>query len=96
VVSQGGLSRTIVDDSPLAAPPLTELLDLGLVLRQVRIEPGVIRAIWTNFGSKQIPATRRFRGPHRWLCLALDQHDFAKVNAVVLSVKSFLTISCSP
>jgi hypothetical protein len=94
VVSQGGLRRTIDDDSPLAAPPLTELL--GLVVRAVRIEPRDIRAIWTNSGSKQIPATRRFRGPHRWLYLTLAQHDFAKVNAVVLSVKSFLTICWSP
>jgi hypothetical protein len=92
VVSQGGHCRTIDNDSLLAAPPFTGLLGLGVVLRHGRIDPGVNKVI----GFKQIPATRRLGGPHRSCCLVHDQHDFAKVNAVVLSVKPFLTISCTP
>jgi hypothetical protein len=92
VVSQGGLCRTIDNDSPLAAPPFTWLLGLGIVLRHGRIDPGANEAI----GFKQIPATRRLRGPYRSCCLVHDQHDFAKVNAVDLSVKCFITITCTP
>jgi hypothetical protein len=91
VVSQGGLCRTIGNDSPLAAPPLVALLKLGRVI----IGPGAVATIDVTIGRKQIPATRRWRGPYRFCCLLDDQHDFAKVNAVVFTVKCFFTIVCS-
>jgi hypothetical protein len=76
VVSQGGLLRAICDSSRLAAPPIIEPADLGRMLLDPRADHIT--------GAEQTPgrtcATGRYCGPHRWWCLANDQHDFAKVN----------------
>src|SRR5215510_511025 len=83
-------SPRTISSSRLAAPPIARLEPLGRILTRHRTggcPQGSVRRMLT---AEQTSAARRKRGAPRFPFVnAHDQHDFAKVNLRLRSVKIF-------
>jgi hypothetical protein len=92
VVSQGGFTSNYRIVLGLAAPPLARFETLGPIAAWNRAREAPRGSVIAMLTAQQTIATRRKYGAHRYrFVVAHDQHDFAKVNSRIGSVKIFFS-----